>query len=144
MIDHKLLNNWTGNIHLEINTPGPRLTGLTEFLEAKSSTLKMEEPLRSSCCPQREFRFPFTTGRTVSQTYWIPPVMKLSPKQPWELQSTFLFLSWELYPRSCQLLTPGLLGSGTYRTDSSSSDPSNVWRHLSHPLGNTLVSQTHL
>ena len=53
-LDYKLLNNLTGNNHIEINTPRPRLMGLTELLEARLSTLKVGRTPEIILLPSKE------------------------------------------------------------------------------------------
>ena len=51
-LDYKLLNNLTGNIHIEINRP--RLMGLIELLEARLSTLKTGRTPEIILLPSKE------------------------------------------------------------------------------------------
>ena len=52
LLDYKLLNILTGNIHIEINRP--RLMALIELLEARTSTLKMGRTPEIILLPSKE------------------------------------------------------------------------------------------
>ena len=52
LLDYKLLNILTGNIHIEINRP--RLMALIELLEARTLTLKMGRTPEIILLPSKE------------------------------------------------------------------------------------------